>query len=209
MRRPVVLIVAFALASYAIVFASSTASAQPSLSPPGMTPALTPPTVQLTPAPTADRKDPSTAVLLSLGITTASYITLFAADNDDLQLAGFIGTYLGPSTGQWYAGQVGGLGLGLRAAGFVMGVYGISQMLESECDDIDGDCSGADAAGERGALFFWGGAGLWVGSTIYDIVLAKRAADSWNVRHNVNLAPTMSADISGHHAPGLAFTGRF
>lgn len=207
MRRPVVLSVVLALVS-----ASSIASAQPSLgeplSPPGMTPMLTPPSVQLTPAPTAERKDPSIAVLLSLGITTASYITLFAADNEDLQLAAFFGTYLGPSTGQWYAGQVGGLGLGLRAAGFVMGVYGISQMLASECD-YEYDCSDADAAGARGALFFWGGAGLWVGSTIYDIVLAKRAADSWNVRHNVNLAPTMTADVSGHHAPGLAFTGRF
>ncbi|HTL38095.1 MAG TPA: hypothetical protein VL326_33425 [Kofleriaceae bacterium] len=208
MRRPVVLIVAFALASYAIVFASSVASAQPSLSPPGMTPVLTPPTVQLTPAPTAERKDPTTAVLLSVGITTAGYIAMFKSDNESLQLAGFFGTYLGPSTGQWYAGQIGGLGLGLRAVGFVSMVYGFAQVLESECDYEYDDCSDT-SDGDAGALLMVGGAGLWIGSTIYDVVLAKRAADSWNARHNVTIAPTMTADISGQRSPGLAFTGRF
>lgn len=207
MRRPVLVLLA-------LLVASSVASAQPSLSPPGMTPpgmtpVLTPPTVQLTPAPTADRKDPSTAVLLSLGITTASYITLFASDNENLQLAGFFGTYLGPSTGQWYAGQFGGLGLGLRALGFVSAVYGFSKILESECDYEYDDCSSSGADGDLGAFLMIGGAGLWIGSSLYDIVLAKRAADSWNARHGVTMAPTMTADISGHHSPGLAFTGRF
>ena len=184
----------------ALVLASHVASAQPALTPP-----IAPP-----PPPAAvEAKDPSTAVLLSIGITTAGYVTLFSADNENLQLLGFAATYLGPSTGQWYAGQVGGLGLGLRAAGFVSAVYGFSQILESECDDIDGDCSGSDAAGSRGALFLWTGAGLWVGSSIYDVVLAKRAADSWNARHNVNLAPMMTSDASGHKSPGLVLTGRF
>jgi len=201
MRRPVLVVLA-------LVVASSVASAQPSLSPPGMTPVLTPPTVQLTPEPTAERKDPTTAVLLSLGITTVSYIALFGSDNENLQLAGFAGTYLGPSTGQWYSGQIGGLGLGLRAAGFVSMVYGLSQILESECDYEYDDCSNT-SDGDFGAFMMVGGAGLYIGSTIYDIVLAKRAADSWNARHNVTIAPTMSADISGQRSPGLAFTGRF
>jgi hypothetical protein len=190
----------------ALLLASSVASAQ-SFSPPG----LTAPSVQLSPAPapTAERKDPSTAVLLSLGITAASYVTLFAAadSHENLALLGFVGTYLGPSTGQWYAGQVGGLGLGLRAAGFVSMVYGFSQVLESECDYEYDDCSGSD--GDAGGVLMLAGAGLWVGSSIYDIVLAKRAADSWNARHNVGLAPMVTADASGNRTPGLVLTGRF
>lgn len=203
MRRSVVLAVALLVAS------TVAASAQPGLTPPG----LTPPTVQLSPppaAPTGARKDPSTAVLLSLGITTASYVTFFASvdDNEDLALLAFIGTYVGPSTGQWYAGQAGGLGLGLRAAGFLSVMYGITQLLESECD-YEYDCSNSDAAEARGTLFLLGGAGLWVGSSIYDIVLAKRAAESWNTRHNVGIAPLVTSDAAGHRTPGLVLTGRF
>ncbi|HUS29885.1 MAG TPA: hypothetical protein VMZ53_15375 [Kofleriaceae bacterium] len=191
----------------ALVLASSVASAQPGwnqFSPPG----LTPPTVQLSPTPGGPRKDPSTAVLLSLGITTASYITLFAAeDHEGLQLLAFAGTYFGPSTGQWYAGQVGGLGLGLRAAGFVLALYGISQLLSEDDCEYDYDCS--DSSADTGALAFWGGAGLWVGSTVYDIVLARRAAESWNARHSVAIAPMVTADAGGNRTPGLVLTGRF
>jgi hypothetical protein len=207
-----------------LVLASHVAAAQPALtpppspaapsplpvpaepiSPPSLTPITTPaPTL----APTADAKDPTTAVLLSIGITTAGYVTMIASSNENLQLAGFAATYLGPSTGQWYAGRVGALGLGLRAAGFVSMVYGFGQLLQSECDEIDGPCntSNSDAIG---TAFMLTGAGLWVGSSIYDVVLAKRAADDWNTRHNVNLAPMMTADTSGNKTPGLVLTGRF
>jgi hypothetical protein len=189
----------------ALLLTTGVASAQ-SFSPPG----LTPPTVELSPAPapTAERKDPSTAVLLSLGITAASYVALIASDgNEKLALVGFVGTYLGPSTGQWYAGQVGGLGLGLRAVGVLSMVYGFSEVLNSECDYEYDDCSDSD--GDAGGVLMLAGAGLWVGSSIYDIVLAKRAVDSWNVRHNVTLSPTFATDASGNRSPGLAFTGRF
>lgn len=193
MRRSVLVLAALLLASHI-------ASAQPALTPP-----ITP--VPAAPTATADSKDPSIAVLLSLGITSAGYVTLFAAHNENLQLAGFAATYLGPSTGQWYAGQVGGLGLGLRALGYVSGVYGVAQLLDSECDEED--CSSSDAAGDRGTVFLLAGAGLYVGSSIYDIVLARRAADSWNARHSVNLMPSMTSDASGNKSPGLVLTGRF
>jgi hypothetical protein len=213
MRRSVFVVLVLALAT-------SVASAQPGLTQPGP-PGLTPPTYELaSPAPTGPRKDPSTAVLLSLGITTASYVTLFAAadgNNEELVLAAFVGTYLGPSTGQWYAGKTGGLGLGLRAAGFVSAVYGFSLIMsaddhdclgydDAECAEIDDE---SDSLGTRGAIFFWGGAALWFGSSIYDIVLAKRAADSWNARHNVGVAPMVARDASGSRTPGLVLTGRF
>jgi len=194
------------LIALAVLLASGVASAQPGLTAPG----LTPPTVQLSPAPEGVRKDPSIAVLLSLGITSASYVALFASDNENLQLVGAIGTYIGPSTGQWYAGQFGGLGMGLRAAGFLSALYGFSQILESECDyEYEYDCSDSDAAGTRGGIMLIGGASLWFGSTIYDIVLAKRAADSWNTRHQVGVAPLVANDAAGNRAAGVVMTGRF
>src|SRR4051812_15931012 len=93
----------------ALVLASHVASAQPALTPPSLTPVTTPAPA----APNADAKDPAIAILLSVGVTTAGYVALFGSSNEDLQLAGFAATYLGPSTGQWYSGRVGTLGLGL------------------------------------------------------------------------------------------------
>jgi hypothetical protein len=69
--------------------------------------------------------------------------------------------------------------------------------------------SASDSAKVCGIALIWGGASLWVGSSIYDIVLAKRAADSWNARHNVGVAPMVARDASGGRTPGLVLTGRF
>jgi len=52
------------------------------------------------------------------------------------------------------------------------------------------------------------GAGLWVGSSIYDIVLAKRAAESWNARHSVSLTPGL-VGTTGRKAPGLFVSAQF
>jgi hypothetical protein len=188
---------------------ASIAAAQPAL-----TPSVTPVTQQQPVAPEVDEKSPSTAVLLSLGVTTAGYITLGTAGSSTMQWVGVAGIFFGPSTGQWYAGELGGLGMGARALGAVSAIYGFSQMLDSETDCIAGDPGCADeqarakAAGRRGSFFFFTGAGLWIGSTIYDVVLAKRAADRYNARHAMNLTPVVLGD-AGHRMPGLVLTGRF
>ena len=152
--------------------------------------------------------------MLSLGVTTAGVVTLIAGNGSTAWL-GLGALYLGPSTGQWYAGEPGVLGLGLRAAGAAAMIGGLSQILQSENDcepTIDGDCGAANASSDRarttGGLLMWTGAGLWVGSTIYDVILARRAAEHANARHALRVAPlTLSA--GGHVAHGLAITGRF
>lgn len=180
-------------------------------------PALTPPVTPVTQQPVApevDEKSPATAVLLSLGITTAGYITLGAADSNAVRLVGAAGVFFGPSTGQWYAGELGGLGMGARAVGLVALGYGFTKILDSETDCTPGDPGCADeqarakSAGRVGAFFFFTGATLWVGSTIYDVVLAKRAADHYNARHAMNLSPIVLGD-AGHRMPGLVLSGRF
>ena len=155
-------------------------------------------------------KSESVAIALSVGTTLGGLMALGVAD--DSETMGWVGVgalYFGPSTGQWYAGKAGGLGLVLRAGAAVSMVYGFSQMLESEYDcEFDDDCTGAaeeaKAAGQRGTLFMLGGAGLWIGSTIYDVVLARRAAASWNQRHAIRVTPTFH-----HGPPGLVISGRF
>ncbi len=193
---------------FAFLLVSSLAHAQA----PGMTPPIEPATQ---PQQSVDQKNPSTAVLLSLGIPLAGIATMGISDTDGGRMVGLAALYFGPSTGQWYAGKVGGLGLGLRAVGAVSMVYGFVKVLDSaeECDfDYDGSCAArADSrerAGAVGAGLMWAGAGLWVGSSIYDIVLAKRAADSWNARHNVTLSPGL-VGTSGTKTPGLFVSARF
>jgi hypothetical protein len=156
----------------------------------------------------AEDKSESTAVMLSLGVTTGGVVSLIAGGPP---LIGVGALYFGPSTGQWYAGELGGLGLGLRAAGAASMLYGLHLVLQSESDcepELDGDCSAeatrANRVGATGAVLMWSGAGLWVGSTIYDVVLARRAASRWNERHRVTVAP-----LAANGATGLVVGARF
>jgi hypothetical protein len=166
------------------------------------------------PAPPAAHKSESVAVLLSLGVTTGGLVTLIAADSSELMWVGLAGMYLGPSTGQWYAGEHGGLGLGLRALGAVGAVYGLSLALgaESDCFPDEPGCqedrARADRQGTVGGVLMIGGAGLWIGSTIADVIFAKRAAERWNKRHAVSISPTAYSSGSAR-MPGLVISGRF
>ena len=205
-----------------LVALTSPAFAQPGLTPPLAPSALSAPSATGETAPptsaklaSRDAKDPSIAVLLSLGVTTGGVITLLAAadDSEGLAWVGLGAMYFGPSTGRWYAGESGGVGLGLRALGAATALIGVSQLLASEYScDFDYDCTAererADRAGTRAALLLTTGAGLWVGSTIADIVLAKRGVDRWNKRHALSVAPTALTSRDGH-VPGLVLAGRF
>jgi hypothetical protein len=192
----------------AFMLVSSLADAQA----PGMTPPIEPAPTPAA-APHRDQKDPSIAVLLSLGVPVAGAFTLGASDSDGGRMLGLAALYFGPSTGQWYAGKAGGLGLGLRAVGGVSMVSGLIMALNSEYEcDFEEDCTAiaerANRRGDMGAALMLAGAGLWVGSSLYDIVLAKRAADSWNTRHRVSLTPGF-VGTSAKKTPGLFVSARF
>ena len=156
-----------------------------------------------------EQRSPSVAVGLSLGVTTAGVVTLIASDQPTTTWLGLGALYLGPSAGQWYAGELGGLGLGARGLGGVAALYGLSLVLQSEdhCD-LD-DCGEQDSSrglAMTGKALMLAGAGLWVGSSIADVIFAKRAADRWNARRAVTIAPTA---IGPGHAPGLVIGGTF
>jgi hypothetical protein len=195
------------LAIVALLTHATAAHAQPAITPPSAPPASTPSAAQ--PASVAEVKSPSVAVLLSLGVTAGGAITLMASDNESARWFGAAALFFGPSTGQWYAGEAGLLGLGARALGIAGLGYGLSMMLDSECDAEYGeDCTALRRRGTLGGVMFMGGVGLWVGSSIVDVILAKRAADRWNQRHALALAPT-ALTAGNSRAPGLVLTGRF
>lgn len=176
---------------------------------------MTPPIAPAPPQQPVDQRSPSIAVLLSVGVPIAGVVTLVASDDDSMKTVGLVTMYLGPSTGQWYAGKFGGLGLGLRALAAVSMYYGFVKVLDGEedCDfDYDGACAAerdrARTSGQIGDALVLTGAVLWVGSSIYDVALAKRAADSWNAQHHVTLTPGL-VGTTGTKTPGLFVSARF
>lgn len=185
------------LALALLLLAGSVAHAQPGETPLIAQPALT---TQQT-----DRKDPSIAVLMSLGLPVVGAITLAAADSEEAAWLGFGAMYLGPSAGRWYAGEFGGGTLGLRTLGGLSMAIGLAMAISSECD-FEYDCSDAERRGNIGGVLVLGGAGLWIGTTIADIAYAKRAADKWNQRHNVAVSPGL---VGTNRSPGVFLSGSF
>jgi hypothetical protein len=181
---------------------SSVAGADGGSPPPGMTPP--------THVPASDTRSPTTAVVLSAG-TTLLGMAMIAGESDRTTMFGVLTMYVGPTTGLWYAGNVGWPGLVARlvAAGLI--VKGLEQWdnayLAADCIEFDeGECDDsfayADRENRRGGYLVWSGVGIWATSTIVDVALAHRAARKWNER-NVTVVPTFNG------GPGVALGMRF
>jgi len=174
----------------AVVAMSSAAFAQ----------APAPSPVAPTPVPASPRKDPTVAVALSIAPTLAGTAVLFAGgDNDHAVVVGMLGMYFGPSIGQMYGNRFGAIGLATRALALVMIAKGSERDL-STGPDLVGD--------EDRRPWLWGGIGLWVGSTVFDFVMAHRAATAWNREHQLTLAPTVLSS-AGDRTPAVALQLKF
>ena len=159
-----------------------TARAQPGITDP------TPP-----PSTSADQngdRSPAVALGLSLGGTAVAYGALFAAAEADSEALGWVafgGMIVGPSLGHFYAGEV---GRGLGHSGIRLGAAGIfvagAMVAFSDCFFTEED----ECEGSAGPAIMIGGAVLGVGSTIYSIVDAPRAARRANAaKHRVLITP--------------------
>jgi hypothetical protein len=145
---------------------------------------------------TADRKSPTTALLLSLGGTLAAggLLAYGLADVDKrgnaVALGGLTGVFA-PSFGEWYAGTGLTAGLGLRTAGLTLTAAGFVYAVR------DCDCGGG-----------WGiaaiGGAVFVAGTVTDIVMAPATARKWNAA-NLQVAPT----VMPNGAAGVALAGAF
>lgn len=175
-------------------------------------PGATPPVEAPKPTEIVDEKQPEIAVMLSVGTTLAGFATIAVGDeHETAALVGLALAYVGPATGQWYAGRFGGYGLAARAVAGVGFVYGIGMLLSGdggcEADRYD-DCSAFDARvardERRGKIALAASSLLWIGSSVYDVVKARDAANEWNRDHAVTIAPVIAPQSAG-----LSVIGRF
>jgi len=183
------------------------AAAQPSLTPP-LAPAPLPP-------PSDDSgRDPMVATALAVAPVLIGGGLAFAAGDadggDDAAILAWLsyGTLtLGPSLGHYYAGATGrGLATsGVRLGATALGVAGVVVALESGCIYSEG-CERDEAGEAAGYAMMLGGAALYVGATVYDILDAAPAAR----RHNRGLTVLPTALPTAHGpAAGLALGGTF
>lgn len=156
----------------------------------------------------AQDKDPVLAVSLSVGVPTLGLVMVAASDNGGAKLLGASAMLIGPSTGRWYAGEDSISGILVRGAGGVSAIVGVAMVVsaaEADCVADDTSCSTQDSQKAIGTALAVGGVGVWIGSTIVDVVLAERAAAQAN-EHRVTLAPSL---IGSNRAPGVVLAGRF
>ncbi len=174
------------------------------------------PPSQVAPIAQSESKDPTNAALLSIGVPVAGLLTILAADgHESIALAGLGAMYVGPSTGHWYAHRIGGIGLAVRAGALAAMVYGFRKADHQGYDCIDLDAAACEAAENQwhreekiGMGVFYGGFALWLGSSVFDVVMAVRATRDWNREHALTIAPMMMSTPNGR-ATGLSLQMQF
>ena len=174
MRR---FVIALALLAVATRVGSADPTPDNALSPPGMTPSMTPlPAVE-------DQKDPGTAVLLSLAGSLAPVVIVGAAikgssgsqDNGGIALLAAGTVLFLPSAGHWYAGRFFTPGMITRGAGITVVALSIGLLIASE--------------GNSGENLFWAGAITTAAGVVIDIATAGHEAERYNDSHRTRMKP--------------------
>jgi hypothetical protein len=145
----------------------------------------------------------NTAMELSVGGTMTGAAMLALGGklwNAPLAIGGVVVVFLGPSAGEWYAGRYVTTGMLVRVAGAGALALGATHLNFSGFGSNELDASGS--------LLIVGGVLTIIGGAVLDIAHAGRAADEWNARHALQVAPIQ---LQGAHdrATGLALGGRF
>lgn len=159
-----------------------------------------------------DERSPATAFELSLLGTGAGFGMMAAGARwnlDGLSLAGFAVTLVGPSAGYFYAGETerGLAHTGLRAGAVAAVIAGAAWGL-FDCFDLAGEdtCDFSPGA----TVLIAGGVVAGLGSTIYSLVDAPRAARRHNARaRRLMLAPAPVAGAGQVSGFGLQLAGQF
>lgn len=183
---------------------AGTATAQPGMSSQGP--------AEPEPVRTAEPLSESLALTLSLGGTLGSVgLMVGAARIGDgsggmaalMGTAGALGFVLGPSFGHWYAGKYFTRGLVCRLAGgatmFGALALGIGVGLGA------GDGTARDLVGATAVILAITGAGLYIGGTFDDLVMAPSRVR----RHNERIKDVAVTPLAVSHGGGLGLTGRF
>ena len=166
----------------------------------------------------AGPKDPQTARLAS-GITSAAAgaVTLggfvFAPDskpfNKPLLYTGVGMLFIGPSAGEFYAGQYLTWGMGIRAAGAGLAIWTLQNETKViTCDDASTSDEKCEGFTDIAAPILGVAAIIFIGGVWYDVLDAKDAAERYNRKNGFSVTPTALAAPHGT-VPGLAFGGTF
>jgi hypothetical protein len=162
-------------------------------------------------APSEDEPDKSEAAAVGLSLgggLVAPALFAFSASwtRPELLVLGLGSMVALPSLGHWYAGQVDGAQIAVRAAGLA-GILAAAAVFEAEdCNDLPplpGPCRGPESAA---LVPLTVGSVAIVVSTVYSIVTARNAA-----QHHHASAFTVApwVEHSGGRRTGLAFSGSF
>lgn len=187
------------------------AGAQPSAAPADPPPTTFGPPSQYQAPPPAPAPPPPPSPLsesAALGYSLAGTITSWAllvggaaGDSVGAALLGTLGTFMAPSFGHWYRGQILTRGLGVRTVGFAVFAWGVVKAFDDLCED----CSGSSSDVETTTGLVIAGLLLYAGGTIDDIVTAPLAVRKHNQRLEIlGIAPMVTS-----HGAGLALGGRF
>lgn len=166
----------------------------------------------------AEKKDRQTARLASgIAASVAGVVTLggfvFAQEskpfNEPLLYTGLGLLLVGPSAGEFYAGQYLTIGMGIRAVGAGLAVWTLqTQTKVVTCDDALSSNEKCTGFVENAAPLLGVAAIVFIGGVWYDVLDAPDAADRYNKKHGFTATPTA---LVGPHglAPGVAISGSF
>lgn len=140
---------------------------------------------------------------------------LFARDslpfNKPLLYSGIGLLSVTPSVGQFYAGQLLTVGMGVRAAAAAFAVYTLAtQTREATCQDALSSNEKCETFEENAYPMLGLAAIAFVGGVWYDVLDAGDAVDRYNRRHGFTVAPAPVV-LRGRDGviPGLALSGAF
>jgi hypothetical protein len=152
-------------------------------------------------------KNPNTALALSAGGTLLSVAVTAAgidAHNGALTVVGALSSLVTPSAGEFYAGEKGvTIGLGLRLLGSGVAIAGAAEALKCFGES---SCERNPALAE--ALLITGGVS-YASGILLDIALAGSAAEDFNRKHDLHVAPVVSRATTSGQTLGLGITGSF
>lgn len=112
-----------------------------------------------------------------------------------------------PSIGELYSRQIVTTGMAMRLGGLVVETIGLFDYYNTgigDCADLGPECHHPATT----YAMIVGGAALYAGGMLYDVVRARDTASSWNRRHDVLVLPT-ALKTQGSITPGVGLALTF
>jgi hypothetical protein len=146
--------------------------------------------------------DSAIGSVLSLGVMAQGVV----GDDPTLAAAGLVGALILPSAGEFYAGKSLTWGMGIRVAAAAAAIVSLEESHRLSFADRPGTL----ALG----LLYENGLGTvstvaFMTGILYDIATAGTAADEYNRKFHLHVAPTVMRTTSSGSAVGLGIGGSF